>query len=742
MPTLLGELIAWGGAVPFILVTVTFFWKKLSEYQRFGLIVGVYILSWSTGAIAYAVFKVSNDTSALIAGIYAPTVYCLGFVLCWYAEKKRRTWAADKYRQQVLQLKENRGRSCNHDQVALARFAIRARDQVGCDAALDDLETPELLSKVALKGRHRYARLSAVCKMKDQPLLAQVAIQSKHDDIGKAAIVRLKDQHLLAKVATEARTLTAKKAIERITDKSILKNLATTTTDMWVRMSAVESIEDVALLRQIAGNDKDELVRKKAMKVIQGLEALRQAEEMNRQRDNSDQNEVDNLLAQATFKDFPESRTPEEFENLAKVKDMINEDSAQCFDPGRLPEDIVPKSLNIRGRDLILYNDFLEFSKAAIEQRDAAIKLNRNLSYLDVMQELAKYMQENAPHNSFEKAVSKGALVCESCQHEYPFETQMQAMSDESNDSLVCPQCGSIEALYAYSNPDSDDVTIEDIKILKAYSRHYAQLYWEKNSNLFEIAHVCGEIIKRGNGFSHFGSDITCEKCFKKAWGSDEEVLDKIKNNRDYFGAGLLDKARKWSQTHKGDFLRFCAELGYKKLFEDSIEDSPLKDVSSQREIEYHEFINEQVIFKYPIDWEECAAEYGMLFAPPDAKLLGDEATGQQDRDLGLYLVLSQVQEEKDPGQMIDQLISLWKTNHPPYPNFNLLSVQKTKIKGARAACLAQYSYQMGDCLFNGTYLLAEKGLYFYTVQLFGTPERLNELGNIKDEILNSLKIC
>jgi hypothetical protein len=196
---------------------------------------------------------------------------------------------------------------------------------------------------------------------------------------------------------------------------------------------------------------------------------------------------------------------------------------------------------------------------------------------------------------------------------------------------------------------------------------------------------------------------------------------------------------------HEDNDVKMEAESAIEKLRtqnEYDSRDSSSISISSQSDIEYHEFINNQVIFKYPKDWEECAAEVGMLYAPPDVNLLGDDMTGQKDRDLGLYFTLNQLEEEKAPGKMIKELISLWKTTHPPYPNFRLLSVQKNGIKGATASCLAQYSYQLGDCVFEGTYYLAEKGLFFYTMQLFGTPERLDELGIIKDDILSSFQIC
>jgi hypothetical protein len=217
----------------------------------------------------------------------------------------------------------------------------------------------------------------------------------------------------------------------------------------------------------------------------------------------------------------------------------------------------------IRGRDCWVYDDFAAFSKSAIDNREAAFLLNGKYGYVTVMTELQETMKEEACDESFVAAVSAGALICDVCSYDFSASDQIAEISRDSTGATSCPSCSSDRVLYVYANPGTDDITIEDVKILKAYSRHYAQLYWERHPEWTEIPHVCGEIIQRGYGFSHFGSDITCETCFKEAWGSDEATLEKIKDNRDYFGAGLLDKARAWSETHRDDFHRFCGELGY-----------------------------------------------------------------------------------------------------------------------------------------------------------------------------------
>jgi hypothetical protein len=155
--------------------------------------------------------------------------------------------------------------------------------------------------------------------------------------------------------------------------------------------------------------------------------------------------------------------------------------------------------------------------------------------------------------------------------------------------------------------------------------------------------------------------------------------------------------------------------------------------------VEFYEFVNPQLIFKYPLDWERQETEVGMLFAPPDSTFVMDTDTGQQERDLGVFLVEQELPYTLPAGQILDQLTTMWTTTHPPYPNFNLISKEQKHVEGAEAAITVDYSYTIGPHFFEGVYVVAEKLPRILTMQIFGTPDRLKEIADIKDGILNSL---
>lgn len=232
---------------------------------------------------------------------------------------------------------------------------------------------------------------------------------------------------------------------------------------------------------------------------------------------------------------------------------------------------ITPVQKHIRGRNVLVYSDFVTFSQSAIDKRDVAFSLNQ-IGYGVAMQKLFKYMEKHAPDKTFIGAVSKGALVCENCLYDFPFSAQVQAM--DSDIAPSCPQCGSKDALYVYSNPAANDITIQDIRILKAFSRYYAEAWWNKNQ-WPEVQCTCGKKIIRYKGFHLFGSDITCDSCVQKLWGSDDIFFKKMVDDQDWLGTGMIDKAREWSKTHKKDFQRFYAEL-YPQ--EESIEEDNMKN--------------------------------------------------------------------------------------------------------------------------------------------------------------------
>jgi hypothetical protein len=71
------ELIAFGGPTIIIGVFLVIFWQRLGKLQKFVFVIIVYVISIITGIFSYE--YVGNDSSAVIAGVIAPLVYCLIF---------------------------------------------------------------------------------------------------------------------------------------------------------------------------------------------------------------------------------------------------------------------------------------------------------------------------------------------------------------------------------------------------------------------------------------------------------------------------------------------------------------------------------------------------------------------------------------------------------------------------------------------------------------------------------------
>lgn len=164
---------------------------------------------------------------------------------------------------------------------------------------------------------------------------------------------------------------------------------------------------------------------------------------------------------------------------------------------------------------------------------------------------------------------------------------------------------------------------------------------------------------------------------------------------------------------------------------------------SQVNEVKYHEFINSQIIFKYPRQWQKCAVEVGMLFVPPDSQLLEDPRDNKREHDLGLWLGLLGM-SERDKGRSLSEVLqdqSSLTTTNPAYPRLTLLSQQAKHVEGAQAAMELGCTYQIGMHIFCATHVIALKRPCIYMMRLFGTPVRFSTLGNAKDVILDSLQL-
>jgi hypothetical protein len=150
------------------------------------------------------------------------------------------------------------------DQALLARIAMKDEAFPVRRVAVDKLTDQVALGQVAVAGqedgRLEYVRSAAIAKLTDQVLLAKLAVEGHSE-----AFKRLTDQSILAQIATTAKYQGQRvEAVMRLTDQDVLAKVAVKDEDIYVREAAVERLTDQTLLANIVVEDKDSGVREKA----------------------------------------------------------------------------------------------------------------------------------------------------------------------------------------------------------------------------------------------------------------------------------------------------------------------------------------------------------------------------------------------------------------------------------------------------------------------------------------------
>lgn len=104
-------------------------------------------------------------------------------------------------------------------------------------------------------------RLAAIRKLTDQSVLAEVAKTCQVRDVRLAAIRGLIDQDALAGIARNAKgPIDRAAAIERLADQSLVAELARKDSSRWVRRKAAYCLTDGALVGKLVSEDRKELL--------------------------------------------------------------------------------------------------------------------------------------------------------------------------------------------------------------------------------------------------------------------------------------------------------------------------------------------------------------------------------------------------------------------------------------------------------------------------------------------------
>ncbi len=144
------------------------------------------------------------------------------------------------------------------DQTVLAEIAKTDPEEDVRKRAMDNLTDQALLAEVALSGKYNGA--DAVSKLTDQSLIAEVAKRSGNGGTRLAAARMLADQELVQSVYAEiARTdddrYRSLEAVWKLTDKSVLAELALNSRHPEVRRNAVSQLKDPSALIEVVRSE-------------------------------------------------------------------------------------------------------------------------------------------------------------------------------------------------------------------------------------------------------------------------------------------------------------------------------------------------------------------------------------------------------------------------------------------------------------------------------------------------------
>ena len=91
----------------------------------------------------------------------------------------------------------------------------------------------------------------------------------------------------------------------------------------------------------------------------------------------------------------------------------------------------------------------------------------------------------------------------------------------------------------------SPGITMMDVKAIRAYCRHSAREWWKAEPRQVAICDSCNSPVLREEGFIT-DSYLRCDACFDPS-STPDVALDNLRGDANYYGAGLLDEARRFA---------------------------------------------------------------------------------------------------------------------------------------------------------------------------------------------------
>ena len=142
-------------------------------------------------------------------------------------------------------------------------------------AAVENLADQAALADIAKNDEHDWVREAAAKKLTCQAVLAGIAKNDGCDNVRMAAFKNLSDQPWIAHVVKNEKgwnnhkeNAMHREAAEKLTDPTVLADIAKNARDDWVRKHAIQNMSDQAVLADIAKHDKDGGIRMKAAKKL------------------------------------------------------------------------------------------------------------------------------------------------------------------------------------------------------------------------------------------------------------------------------------------------------------------------------------------------------------------------------------------------------------------------------------------------------------------------------------------
>lgn len=205
--------------------------------------------------------------------------------------------------------------------------------------------------------------------------------------------------------------------------------------------------------------------------------------------------------------------------------------------------------ITLQGVDFVVVNKVGDFRNLALQGQSCALLINTK-DYASALQSLKDSLH----------ALSS-PLYCRGCLWEFPqsysvaliglfgLENKIHGATpgfEDFGSTATCPKCGSKESYLVHYGTSGQEVTNQDVVYLREYWRSRAKEEWSSSSDTVRECTWCGDFVKRNEGYCLTAS-FYCDDCCNKIL---EDAVEKLRADPYYFGAGELDRARKYFKNH------------------------------------------------------------------------------------------------------------------------------------------------------------------------------------------------